>query len=241
MGLNFILLFFITNGKNSLSKASTLVADGIHHVHFAIGGRSCGLGGKSRHDTKLCSFVIRDLNWLFSILQARPIQICHGKSHRKAETGAWISGCPEPGRQRPAQINSSWKWAFCVAFSKNGHWKNVCPRNKQIFTHCLNQWTRQWWSWSCRVAIWRNRCANITYVVMLRNCGLWNNSDCRQRQKDSHFEPHQTWVRSKLPSQQKGKVLFPVVRLAREAKFAAVGWSSTLHKLHTLHIIVLSK
>ena len=38
---------------NLLNKARTLVALGIHQVHLDIGGKSCGLGGKSLQAMKL--------------------------------------------------------------------------------------------------------------------------------------------------------------------------------------------
>ena len=37
-----------THTRYSLNIASTLVADGIHQVHFTGGGRSEGFGGKRR-------------------------------------------------------------------------------------------------------------------------------------------------------------------------------------------------
>ena len=45
-----------------------------------------------------------------------------------------------------------------------------------VETDFLNQWTRKWWLWSDREAIWRNRWAKTTYVGMLRNCGFYKDN-----------------------------------------------------------------
>ena len=58
---------------HSLSKAMTLVAQGIHHEHLARGGKSCGLGGKRRQAMKLWRRSKMPLKRSLSILK---IQTC---------------------------------------------------------------------------------------------------------------------------------------------------------------------
>ena len=67
--LNGSVFFILFYHKNVLSKASTFVADGIHHVHLDIGGKSCGFGGNRRQDMKLWSLLTRCLNRLASTLK----------------------------------------------------------------------------------------------------------------------------------------------------------------------------
>ena len=65
------IIQFLSTNRHLLSKASTLVAEGIHHVHLDMGGRSWGFGGNRRQEMKLCSLLTRCLNRLASTLKGK--------------------------------------------------------------------------------------------------------------------------------------------------------------------------
>lgn len=63
--------------KYLLNKARTLVADGIHQVHFTIGGNSSGFAGKRRKEINCSNLSTSCLNLLCEILK----QTCCSYSH----------------------------------------------------------------------------------------------------------------------------------------------------------------
>lgn len=63
--------------KYLLNKARTLVADGIHQVHFTIGGKSSGFAGNRRKEINCSNLSTSCLNLLCEILN----QTCCSYSH----------------------------------------------------------------------------------------------------------------------------------------------------------------
>lgn len=55
--------------KYLLNKARTFVADGIHQVHFTIGGNSSGFAGNSRKEINCSNLSTTCLNLFCEILK----------------------------------------------------------------------------------------------------------------------------------------------------------------------------
>lgn len=82
-----IYTYMHTQGKNLLNNAKTLVADGIHQVHFIMGGNSSGFAGNRRKEINCSNLSTTCLNLCCEILK----EISYSDSHVIAvQTEAYI-------------------------------------------------------------------------------------------------------------------------------------------------------
>jgi len=68
---------YIVQEKYLLNKAKTLVADGIHQVHFTIGGNSSGFAGNRRKEINCSNLSTNSLNLLCEILKQTGCSYSH--------------------------------------------------------------------------------------------------------------------------------------------------------------------